>query len=70
MVNKTDSVPTFGKPLVWGVGQAMEWTVRRLDALMGEMWGYVAGASSPVREGRRFLKENDIQAQSYRRSKR
>lgn len=28
------------------------------------------GASNPVREGRHFLKENDIQAQSYRRSKR
>lgn len=69
MMNKTDSISTFGK-LVFGVGQAMEWTVERLDALMGAMWGCVAGACNPVREGRHFLKEKAIQAQSYRRSKR
>lgn len=35
-VIKADSVPAVRKPLVWGVGQAVEWTVKRLDALMGD----------------------------------
>lgn len=67
VVNKADLVPAFGKPLIWWVGQAVEWTVKRLDALMR---GYKAGTSNPIREGWHSPKENDIQAQSYRRSKR
>lgn len=56
-VNKADSVPAFGKPLIWWGRKAMKWTMKKPDALKVEAQGCITGVSNPVREDRHFLAE-------------